>query len=350
MEKDTRLKRSELYSRVWSKATTRVAEELGLSGRGLGKLCQRHDIPVPWRGYWARRQHGYTEKQTPLPPLQDNADPVVEIYGSDRPHTLPMDRDPKTQAEFDPENRVAVGLTLERPHRHLRKTASALRRRRKPDADGRLRSVGPDRFQVAVSPENAERSLKILNALCVAFENRGYAIRSGSENSPALRVVVDGMPVAFFLEERLSRVRYEPSPTEVAQAKRQPWFRIRKWAYVPQPVRVARPSLVHVDVSFETLHLYGRAVIRRIGRQHEDVDLARQLLPELSELYLCQDSRALCTYPLHVEKRVSVAPIAKDAGHELLLGNVGNRFVHERHRLAPFSGPARLRSMRGTRD
>jgi hypothetical protein len=52
------LTRQELYERVWTTPVEALATELGLSGRGLGKLCARYDIPVPPRGYWAKKSAG----------------------------------------------------------------------------------------------------------------------------------------------------------------------------------------------------------------------------------------------------------------------------------------------------
>jgi len=57
----------ELYNRAWSTPLDRLARELGLSGRGLGKLCARCNIPVPPRGYWAKRAAGKRVSQPPLP-------------------------------------------------------------------------------------------------------------------------------------------------------------------------------------------------------------------------------------------------------------------------------------------
>jgi hypothetical protein len=38
-----------------------------LSGRGLGKLCNRHNIPVLPRGWWAKKAAGHPVERTPLP-------------------------------------------------------------------------------------------------------------------------------------------------------------------------------------------------------------------------------------------------------------------------------------------
>lgn len=64
--------RSELYARVWQTPHSRLAPQLGLSDNGLRKLCTRHDIPVPARGYWARAAAGQVVKPVKLPRPEDN--------------------------------------------------------------------------------------------------------------------------------------------------------------------------------------------------------------------------------------------------------------------------------------
>jgi hypothetical protein len=68
------LTREQLYDRVWTEPIDRICGDFGLSNLGLRKLCLRHEIPVPWRGYWAQRQHGHKVRQPPLPTLSD---PIV---------------------------------------------------------------------------------------------------------------------------------------------------------------------------------------------------------------------------------------------------------------------------------
>lgn len=46
---------------------SRLAEDYGISGNGLAKICDREDIPYPPRGYWAKYAVGKAPKQTPLP-------------------------------------------------------------------------------------------------------------------------------------------------------------------------------------------------------------------------------------------------------------------------------------------
>ena len=65
-----RLDRAALFERVWSEPVETLAKSWGLSGRGLSKACQRLQIPVPPRGFWARVHHGQKIQRPRLPELQ----------------------------------------------------------------------------------------------------------------------------------------------------------------------------------------------------------------------------------------------------------------------------------------
>ena len=51
--------REDLYERVWETPIDTLRKEFGLSNVGLGKLCDRWHIPVPPRGYWAKKRPGH---------------------------------------------------------------------------------------------------------------------------------------------------------------------------------------------------------------------------------------------------------------------------------------------------
>ncbi len=73
------LTRKELHELVWSTPIQKLAELYGLSDRGLSKICQRHLIPVPPRGYWAKVEAGQLVKRTPLRSVQNSMLEVVHI-------------------------------------------------------------------------------------------------------------------------------------------------------------------------------------------------------------------------------------------------------------------------------
>lgn len=66
---ETHLSREELYERVWATPVSTLAEEWGLSDRGLSKACRKLKIPVPPRGYWAKVEAGKRVKRKKLPDL-----------------------------------------------------------------------------------------------------------------------------------------------------------------------------------------------------------------------------------------------------------------------------------------
>ena len=90
-----RFTRQELYDRIWSTPTTRVAAELGTTPSRLSSLVRRAGIPTPPTGYWIKREFGKAEPQPPLPPAPpDCPEPLVLDTDADalrarRPETTP---------------------------------------------------------------------------------------------------------------------------------------------------------------------------------------------------------------------------------------------------------------------
>lgn len=141
--------RDQLYEQVWSEPMTAVARRFSLSDVGLAKICRKMRIPVPGRGYWARKAAGQPVKQVPLGKLPAAA-PVAM-------HTVTIRRPPieasaptgepvgpvATQARFeaDPANRIDVAATLTDPHPLVERTVHALRRA-KTDDQGYLKPAG----------------------------------------------------------------------------------------------------------------------------------------------------------------------------------------------------------------
>src|SRR5262245_53189662 len=103
-----RLSREQLYEQVWSEPIIHVAKRIGLSGRGLGKLCARYDVPVPPRGWWAKKQHGHHVRQSPLPACKDPRLQTIELnLRSEAPEHAPTYADaPEYRRENQPEWRI----------------------------------------------------------------------------------------------------------------------------------------------------------------------------------------------------------------------------------------------------
>ncbi len=115
------LRRSELYQRVWEAPMVKLAAELGLSGVGLAKLCRRCGIPVPGRGYWAKRQAGHPVSSQALP--HPEHDPTIPFYArsrEERSAPKPAEVQEVAPRPALPGGPVVMAEALDRPHKLVR--------------------------------------------------------------------------------------------------------------------------------------------------------------------------------------------------------------------------------------
>jgi AcrR family transcriptional regulator len=82
MDTPAELTRLQLYDLVWSRPLNVVAKELGISGNGLSKICDRLLIPYPPRGHWAKANAGRAPEAPPLPPAPNASDDSIVISGA----------------------------------------------------------------------------------------------------------------------------------------------------------------------------------------------------------------------------------------------------------------------------
>ncbi len=66
-----RFNRNELYQRVWAEPMRTVAKSYGVSDVWLSKVCKALRIPVPGRGYWAKKYAGAPLRRRPALPSID---------------------------------------------------------------------------------------------------------------------------------------------------------------------------------------------------------------------------------------------------------------------------------------
>lgn len=200
-----RLSRAELYDRVWTTPMRTLAAEFGISDVGLSKLCHRHEVPTPPRGYWVQKQHGKHASRPNLPSVGTAAWEPIVIQGSRRKPTEPTG---SASPPFD----VIVSERLVRPHPLAARTISALRAAR-PDSDGRVTSRGTTGLGVTVAPASIRRVGRILDALVKALEARGHRLEVNRlHRHLKMMVVVSKEEIGFALSEKLRQERREATP------------------------------------------------------------------------------------------------------------------------------------------
>ncbi|MHB9130397.1 MAG: hypothetical protein ACYDBB_04805 [Armatimonadota bacterium] len=66
MDDVEKYERTTLYQQVWAEPVTHVAKRYGVSDVMIRKVCRRLHVPLPPRGYWAKRYAGKPVEHPPL--------------------------------------------------------------------------------------------------------------------------------------------------------------------------------------------------------------------------------------------------------------------------------------------
>ena len=80
--------RKKLYEEVWNEPVSTVAKRYGVSDVAIHKICKSMDIPVPPRGYWAKKRAGQKVKKEPLPKT-DKRTTVTRYFSIERKPPVP---------------------------------------------------------------------------------------------------------------------------------------------------------------------------------------------------------------------------------------------------------------------
>jgi len=240
-----KLMRAQLYAMVWEKPMTHLAKEFGLSDVGLAKICKKHGVPLPERGYWAKVEAGIKVPKKALP--RKNYNPEIEI----------QDRSPITQADVLQKQQkkeqaaatialiaeVVVSPQLDSPHKLTVKTRryfddikkklerqSSIKkpyqvdwRDRAPSAEyGRYICSAQDGFHLTVSLEALHRALCFLDALAKGLEREGFKIHHDIQDTRGKKVVEaikDNESIRFHLSEGYKQRILTPQELKAARAE-----------------------------------------------------------------------------------------------------------------------------------
>lgn len=249
-----RLSRSQLYALVWSKPMTHLAKEFDMSDVGLAKVCQKHDIPLPGLGHWAKVTAGKKVKTIPLPHPEDDS----QIDVGERSRTLralyAKKREWATQEKLllvtlPP---ISVPDVLDNPHRLTKATkkyfeeleakiARASARKRYPEIytsplgqHGRYTCPASKGFDLTVSLEQLDRALLFLDTLVKALETQGFKVSNNVEGPKShlkyVEAARDDEGVRFSLSEGYRRRMLSPEELRVVREK---WSWASEYEMVP---------------------------------------------------------------------------------------------------------------------
>lgn len=186
----TTLSRQDLFDKVWSQPVTKVAAELGLSDTAVRKMCDRHDIPVPSRGYWAQVAAGKTFPRPHLRPAKNASLESITFVGAAQPSPeikAAAERikakavRPRSPAEECRAMDAAVVEPTPAGDDDIHPLAVRTRDKLAGSKAGELARVsGKGLFTVAGAADQAGRIAEILTLLLRAMEARGTVAVAGS--------------------------------------------------------------------------------------------------------------------------------------------------------------------------
>jgi hypothetical protein len=224
------LSRKQLYNRAWTTPIDTLARELGLSGRGLGKLCGRYNIPVPPRGYWAKKAVGKRVVQPPLPTpgtydqkllFNTSGEMAVAQVAETELHPLIV-------AESLAANHITVSESLPLSDPLVVATQKRLlRTRREPSG---LIAFPARALAVHTSRTLHERALRIMQALLTAFADRGFCVSATAEGT---RVTILDESLAFAIFENTRQVPHRVSFSEQKLIDRGAGWQVPKSDVIP---------------------------------------------------------------------------------------------------------------------
>lgn len=206
--------RAAIYQLVWSKPMSSVAKDFGISDVALKKICVKHRIPSPSRGYWAKKEAGKPVKQ---PRLVETADPLDErvAIGDNSQAELPeavrkvlqearAARTPRPQVPITGHQLIVI--PLQRIHAAIAPTAKRLRTQ-KPDKDGVVSAAVSGCCGIEISAIHAERCIAVLDALARTLAIQNIDL---TPTGAAMAVTASGAKVKFRLLEYVERKKTRP--------------------------------------------------------------------------------------------------------------------------------------------
>jgi hypothetical protein len=200
--------RERLYEEVWAEPVQTVARRYGVSDVALAKTCRRLSVPLPGRGYWAKKRASKAPERPPLPAF-------------DGPQSIAVEHPSTGEAAGEGDRvdvpEVTVAASLRRPHPLVAEALEDLRHQDFSRGLSFCRVRG--KLDIAVTRGSVKRALRIMDALIKYLEKNGMAVRVTSKprqdywNGDRFAVTeahCAGEWVSFALRERQRRVTGPP--------------------------------------------------------------------------------------------------------------------------------------------
>ena len=199
-----RLTRQELYNLVWSEPVWTLAKRYGFSDVWLAKICRKHNIPRPPRGYWARKHAGFRVTQTPLP--KKGTESTIEIHTNPSDHSGLNKKKTFLQEAGLARRRLKIRVvpgSLQDPHPLVKRSAEILASCNI-DPNGLIIPPTECCLDIHVTKDSLPRALRILDTLIKFLVDKGFEV---SLSAGRTMVKILNIDVGMSIGEELTRKR-----------------------------------------------------------------------------------------------------------------------------------------------
>jgi hypothetical protein len=204
--------RDSLYEEVWATPMAKLAKKYGISDVGLAKACRKLSIPLPGRGYWAKKDAGHVVRKLPLPALKE---PVRLFKPTPKPEA------PKIEEYTTADERARVAQASEKDAELVLKRGSLshplivqtreILGRSNHNTHNLLWTDEPC-LDLSVSKGSLPRALRLMAALITALEEEGFKISVKSGRKEKTTAALQNQEIGFTIVETIDRVPLASPP------------------------------------------------------------------------------------------------------------------------------------------
>jgi hypothetical protein len=231
--------RDQLYRDVWSQPLTSLMTKYHVSAVAIGKTCRKLQVPLPGRGYWAKKAHGHPVVQMPLPKVHEvrkvlryQPPPVSEPAApADPKPEFPVEAEDRKDIESIDQMLTSGRFAVKKPRKALQHALIVAARdvlRQGFASKGILVAPRDERcLDIRVSKASLSRALTVFAGIIAVLEDQGMKVevvmedRSWGNHSWETAARIFGERIRFGLTERMRQNKI-PDPRAMPLATGRP--------------------------------------------------------------------------------------------------------------------------------
>ena len=207
--------RDELYQEVWSTPMWTLAKKYGISDVGLAKVCRKLKIPLPGRGYWAKKQAGQKVTQAPLPQVKEKDKMLLSKPSppKEQPVTEELGTDEERAQLASLEESSGESLIKRGDLSHPLILAARARLAKANENPHGILWTAEQCLDIRVSRASLDRAIRVMAGLVAVIERERFSVSMGNGHREQTTATVCGQTIKFGLVEQVERVEASAVPS-----------------------------------------------------------------------------------------------------------------------------------------